>query len=97
MAVSLRDFNNAKLVGAQTMGYGTIQEARAFSDGTAIEISVARVRTVNELSNYNENGISPEFAVEYTGAPEEDPMNYAQTMDEQLKKAVEVINISGTQ
>lgn len=93
MAVSLRDFNSGKLVGAQTMGYGTIQEARAFSDGTAIEISVARVRTVNELSSYNENGISPEFAVEYSGAPEENPLNYAQTMDEQLKKAVEVISI----
>ena len=97
MAVSLRDFNSGKLVGAQTMGYGTIQEARAFSDGTAIEISVARVRTVNELSNYNENGISPEFAVEYSGAPEESPMNYGTTMDEQLKKAVEVISIGGVQ
>ncbi len=97
MAVSLRDFNSGKLVGAQTMGYGTIQEARAFSDGTAIEISVARVRTVNELSSYNENGISPEFAVEYSGVPEENPLNYAQTMDEQLKKAVEVISIGVTQ
>lgn len=97
MAVSLRDFNSAKLVGVRTMGYGTIQEARAFSDGTAIEISVARVRTVNEQSNYDGNGISPEFAVEYSGAPEESPMNYGSTMDEQLKKAVEVINISGTE
>lgn len=97
MAVSLRDFNSAKLVGAQTMGYGTIQEARAFSDGTAIEISVARVRTANDYSNYNEDGINPEFAVEYQGAPEASPMDYAQTMDEQLKKAVEVINISGAE
>lgn len=91
IAVSLRDFNSAKLVGTTTMGYGTIQETRAFSDGTAIEISVARVRTVNESSGYNENGINPEFAVDYSGTFESSPINYAQTMDEQLKKAVEVI------
>lgn len=92
IAVSLRDFNSAKTVGTVTMGYGTVEETKAFADGTAIEISVATVRTVNEGSIYNEVGVNPEFSVEYKGIKEADPLNYAATTDEQLKKAVEVIS-----
>ncbi len=95
IAVTLRDANGAKIVGAATMGYGTLQEARAFSDGTAVEISVATIIPNNQESAYNETGIKPEFAVEYAGLPETNPSNYANTYDEQYKKAVEVI-ISAT-
>lgn len=91
IAVTLRDTNGAKIVGAATMGYGTLQEARAFSDGTAVEISVATIIPANKDSAYNENGVKPEFAVEYAGLPESSPENYANTYDEQYKKAVEVI------
>lgn len=95
IAVTLRDSNGAKTVGAATMGYGTLQEARAFSDGTAVEISVAVIVPANAESTYNETGIKPEFAVEYAGLPVSDPASYADTYDEQYKKAVEVI-ISAT-
>ena len=91
IAVTLRDTNGAKIVGAATMGYGTLQEARAFSDGTAVEISVATIIPANKDSAYNEDGVKPEFAVEYAGLPESSPENYANTYDEQYKKAVEVI------
>ena len=95
VAVTLRDANNAKIVGAATMGYGTLQEARAFSDGTAVEISVATIVPYVAESAYNETGVKPEFAVEYAGLAETDPAGYADTYDEQYKKAVEVI-ISAT-
>lgn len=91
IAVTLRDANGAKIVGTATMGYGTMQEARAFSDGTAVEISVATIIPSNQESVYNEDGVKPEFAVEYAGLPESDPAGYADTYDEQYKKAVEVI------
>ncbi len=91
IAVTLRDANGAKIVGSATMGYGTLQEARSFSDGTAVEISVATIIPARSESVYNEDGIKPEFAVEYAGLPESDPENYANTYDEQFKKAVEVI------
>lgn len=95
IAVTLRDANGAKIVGTATMGYGTLQEARAFSDGTAVEISVATIVPNKPESAYNENGIKPEFIVEYTGIIETDPGNYADSYDVQYKKAVEVI-ISAT-
>ena len=41
---------------------------------------------------YNETGLAPEFTVEYDGAREPDPTNYASTEDAQLRKAVEVIS-----
>lgn len=91
IAVTLRDFNGAKLVGAATMGYGTLQETRSFGDGTAIDISVAKVTPEKQESLYDESGIKPEFAVEYAGVAEISPENYANTYDSQYKKAVEVI------
>lgn len=91
VAVTLRDGAGAKTVGTATMGYGTLQEARTFSDGTAVEISVATIVPENPESAYNENGIKPEFIVEYTGIIETEPSNYADSYDVQYKKAVEVI------
>ncbi len=92
ITVTLRDFNSAKVVGAVTMGYGTLQEARTFGDGTAVEISVAEIAPNKAESGYNETGITPEFLVEYAGALETAPENYAATYDAQYKKAVEVIS-----
>lgn len=91
IAVTLRDFNGARLVGSATMGYGTLQETRAFGDGTAVELSVAVVLPYRTESAYNETGVSPEFLVEYAGAAEASPENYASTYDMQYKKAVEVL------
>ncbi len=91
ITVTLRDFNGAKLVGMATMGYGTLQETRAFGDGTAIDISVAKIIPEKQDSAYDETGVKPEFAVEYAGLAENDPANYANTYDSQYKKAVEVI------
>ena len=71
------------------MGYGTLQETRSFGDGTAIDISVAKVTPEKQESLYDETGIKPEFAVEYAGVAEISPENYANTYDSQYKKAVE--------
>ncbi len=95
IAITLRNGAGAKIVGTATMGYGTLQEARAFSDGTAVEISVATIIPTDTASAYNDNGIKPEFIVEYSGVAETVPANYADTYDVQYKKAMEVI-ISGT-
>ncbi len=92
IAVTLRDFNAAKLVGAATMGYGTLQETRSFGDGTAVEISVARIMPYKSESDFNETGVKPEFQVEYAGLREQSPENYAGSYDAQYKKAVEVIS-----
>jgi len=94
IAVTLRDMNAAKLVGVSTMGYGTLQETRTFSDGTAVEISVATISPAKIESAYNEIGVKPEFITEYSGVTESDPANYSNSYDVQYKKAIEVISTS---
>lgn len=91
LAITLRDYAEAKTVGAVTKGYGTLQETKSFSDGSAIEISVAVVRPSNDSSYFNNTGVKPEFAVDYSENPESSPEYYAQSPDLQLKKAIEVI------
>lgn len=91
IAVTLRDFNAAKLVGAATMGYGTLQDTRSFGDGTAVELTVAVIAPYFAESAYNGTGITPEFLVEYTGTAESSPENYSATYDTQYKKAIEVL------
>ncbi|MBQ8613066.1 MAG: PDZ domain-containing protein [Ruminiclostridium sp.] len=91
IALCLRGGAAAKIVGTPTMGYGTLQEARAFSDGTAVKISVAVIEPAAEAGSYNETGVKPEFIVEYAGITETAPGNYVNTYDVQYKKAVEVV------
>ncbi len=91
IAVSLRDGANGRVTGTSTMGYGTLQEYRSFSDGTAVKISVAVIEPYNPASLYDGAGVKPEFIVEYTGIIETNPENYVGTYDTQLKKAVEII------
>ncbi len=91
IAEALRDHAGGITVGENSAGDGTLRETRTFNDGTAIEISVAVIRPSAETGAYNETGIAPEFVVEYDGAHESDPLNYAESEDIQLKKAVEVI------
>ncbi|MBR5089217.1 MAG: PDZ domain-containing protein [Ruminiclostridium sp.] len=93
IAEALRDHADGITVGENTMGSGTLRETRTFNDGTAIEISVAVIRTSAENGDYNEVGITPEFAVEYDGEREIDPSNFGSSFDIQLKKAVEVIAV----
>ena len=92
VAEALRDHADGITVGENTMGAGTLRETRTFNDGTAIEISVAVIRTTAENGDYNETGITPEFVVEYDGEREADPSAYADSSDIQLKKAIEVIS-----
>lgn len=92
IADALREYCAGITVGETSSGYGTLQETRTFNDGTAIEISVALIKRGSDGGSYNESGIAPEFNVEYDGAYETDPADYANSSDTQLKKAVEVIS-----
>ena len=92
LALTLRDCAGGITVGENSAGYGTLQETRTFSDGTAIEISVAIIKRGSDGETYNETGIAPEFTVEYDAGYETEFSDYANTTDLQLKKAVEVIS-----
>lgn len=89
-AVGIKDLCGAELVGNITAGNGTIQEIKPFSDGSAVEVTIATIiPAVSEA--YNEIGIKPEYAVELSGIIETAPAEYETITDAQLLKAFEVV------
>ncbi|MBP5603988.1 MAG: PDZ domain-containing protein [Ruminiclostridium sp.] len=91
IAEALRDHAGGATVGETTLGMGTLRKTRTFSDGTAIEISVAVIRPSIEHAEYDKIGITPEFAVEYDGECEPELSMYTESGDIQFKKALEVV------
>ncbi|QQG43211.1 MAG: S41 family peptidase [Candidatus Daviesbacteria bacterium] len=88
VAGALQDHGRAKLIGEQSFGKGTIQEAEDLPKGTGIHITIARWLTpdgrwVNDLG-----GLKPDVEVKI------DPDARAKnpTDDPQLKKALEVLD-----
>jgi carboxyl-terminal processing protease len=84
-AGAIQDYGRAPLVGVTTYGKGSVQNWTALSDDAGgVRITIARWLTP-EGRQISEVGLTPEYVVEMT---EED---YAQGLDPQLDKAVEVL------
>jgi carboxyl-terminal processing protease len=62
VAAALQDRNRAVIVGSRTYGKGSVQEPRALSDGSAIELTVGRYLTPAGRS-IDGVGIEPDVAV----------------------------------
>lgn len=73
------------IVGMTSFGKGTIQDAKDFSDGSAVHITVAKWLTPKE-NWVHEKGVSPDVEVDYT---QED---FEAQRDPQLDKAIEIAN-----
>lgn len=89
-AVSLRDFGKAKIVGAKTAGKGTIQNLFVMSDGSGIDLTVAKM-VPGKSESFDGTGIAPDY--ERTLTPEEELGYYDFTVadDPQLLRAFEVV------
>ncbi len=85
VAGALQDRGRAKLVGEQSFGKGTIQEAEDLSYGTGIHITVAKWLTPNGHWVNATHGLTPDVAVA-AGENAQD-----KTDDPQLNKALELL------
>ncbi|HNS71178.1 MAG TPA: S41 family peptidase [bacterium] len=83
LAAALRDNIGAKLIGMNSFGKGTIQDAKEFSDGAGVHITVAKWLTPKK-EWIHKIGLSPDEKVELT---EENTKDGA---DPQLEKALEL-------
>lgn len=91
IAVSLRDYKGAVIVGAGTKGRCRLSEVKSFKDGSAVEITVAEIKPTGSES-YEETGVKPEYAVDMDGvAMDTEVSDLSATNDPQIKKAFEVI------
>lgn len=83
VAGAIQDYKRGELVGDQSFGKGTIQEAEEMPEGTGIHITKAKWLTPNGRWIHNK-GLTPDVLVEQQS---EDP-----TVDDQLNKALEVLD-----
>ena len=87
LAAGLNENENdvVTLVGETSFGKGTIQDAKDFSDGAGLHVTVAKWLTPNK-NWVHEKGIEPEVEVEMTVE------DFEAEQDPQLDKALELAN-----
>lgn len=91
-ALSLREFGKAQLIGAKTMGKGTIQAApQKLSDGSAVVITVAKLLT-GQLTSFDGTGIQPDIEVLLTADEEQTYYDLTLDRDPQVQRAIELAN-----
>ena len=83
---ALRDFEKAKIVGEQTYGKGSMQSVFKMSDGSAVDLTVARYNPPKS-PNFEGVGIKPDFEVILTPQQKEYFNLMEDTEDDQLVKA----------
>ncbi len=84
LAGALSEHNRAVIVGEKTFGKGSVQELVGITSDTSLKVTIARWLTPAGKS-ISENGIEPDYAVEYTLEDRE------AGRDPQLEKAVEIL------
>ena len=84
VAGALQDRKRAKLVGTKSFGKGTIQEAEQLPGGTGIHITTAKWLTPDGKWVNETEGLTPDEILEDEQKDDE--------VDEQLKKALEILN-----
>lgn len=81
LAGTLKEKANAYLIGEKTFGKGTVQEPIDYSDGSGLNVTIAKWLTPNKFS-VNKVGLEPDMVVEMT---DED---YTEKKDPQLDAAL---------
>lgn len=84
VAGAMQDHRRAKLVGSQSFGKGSVQEAIKITPDTLLKITVAKWLTPNG-NLITEKGLTPDYKVEITKTDLENKK------DPQLEKAVEIL------
>lgn len=89
-AQALKDYNMAKTVGVTSYGKGSMQEIHKLSDGSALDITVARYNPPFS-PNFEGIGVKPDYEVKLTPDQEALLEDLDEYSDPQLKKALEVV------
>lgn len=85
LAGALREHGVATLVGAQSFGKGSVQELMEITGDTSLKVTVARWLTPDGNS-ISDGGLTPDVVEEF------DEEQFLNGVDNQLMKAIEVIN-----
>lgn len=86
-AAVMRDEYGAVLIGTNTYGKAVMQKTFAFSDGSALTLSVGKIYT--KSGTWNDVGLKPDYTVELAAGTTPDTVD--DDSDAQLQKALEVL------
>lgn len=89
IAGAVKDYGTGKLVGTKTFGKGIVQTTTKLTDGSAVKFTFAKYYTPNG-DNIHGKGIEPDVEVELDKINSE--QGYSMDTDNQLKKAMEVLD-----
>lgn len=90
-AQALKDYEKAKIVGVTTKGKGSMQKIYKLSDGSALDITIAKYNPPKS-SNFDGIGVKPDYEVKLTDEQEKYFEELTVETDPQLKKALEVVS-----
>ncbi|MCL2109620.1 MAG: S41 family peptidase [Oscillospiraceae bacterium] len=93
LAAVLKDFAGAQIVGVTTKGDAVFTQVQTLGDGSALLLSVMKVRSGGGTT-FDGEGIRPDFFIELTTAAETDLYNLENTYDVQIRKALEVTSVN---
>ncbi len=82
----MKDYGIGTLVGTTTFGKGIVQRIITLSDGSAVKLTVSNYYTPNG-NNIHKVGVSPDVE-----EPFDAEAYYERDEDNQLEKAIEVMN-----
>ena len=88
---AMRDFKYATLIGTTTYGNGVVQYTVPLIDGSALKLTVATYYTPSGEC-IHEKGIKPDIEIEYEYTGEGAGEDYEYDKDNQVVKAMEVLN-----
>jgi carboxyl-terminal processing protease len=91
LALALREYDKAVLVGEKTFGKGVIQSVIPLSDNTGIAITSAKYYGIDDKS-YHGIGLEPDVKVEINLNQIQNIWNMSLEEDIQLKKALDILN-----
>lgn len=86
LAGAIKDYGIGTLVGTTTFGKGIVQKIIPFTDGSAVKLTVSHYYTPKG-NNIHKVGVAPDVEVAF-----DSDAYYNEDVDNQLNKAVEVIN-----
>lgn len=90
-AGAIRDYDYGTLIGTQTFGKGIVQSVTQLSDGSAVKLTTAKYFTPN--GDYIHGvGITPDIELEYEYTGDEESDEYDYMADNQVLKAIEVLD-----
>ena len=87
---AMRDFKRATIIGTKTFGKGIVQTTLPLNDGSAVKVTTSRYYTPSGECIHGK-GIKPDIELEYKFLGTENDQ-YDVTLDNQIQKAIEVLN-----